>query len=124
MAQIKGNIKMKVVNRKTFLDLPVGTVYCKGTKWSFDNLSIKCGNVNDNDWVYLNPCWIEADSGDDAFNRLEEMLEKGISYPMEGGTSRDGCFDEDALFLIFERNDLKILFMLLQLGIPLEEQLK
>lgn len=96
---------MKLVNRQQFLALPRGTIYAMGKPWYFDGLQIK-GDTCGNDWFYNNLCWIEADNSEQAIERLERMLQNGDSFPMEQAESRDGSFDNDALFLIFEIGDL------------------
>lgn len=97
---------MKIVDRKTFLALPEGTIYAKGVPWSFEGLSIKDENAGSNDWWYLEPCWVEANDSSEVFDRLTEMQERGASYPMQTSITRDGLYDEDAIFLVFERDDL------------------
>lgn len=97
---------MKIYRRKEFLDLPEGTIYAKGKRWYFDGLRIK-GESYPNDWRYLDPMWIDAQDSGEAFERLEEMLETGASYPMEEATSRDGLFDGEDIFLVAERADLE-----------------
>jgi hypothetical protein len=97
---------MKIVDRAAFLDLPEGTVYAKGEPWAFGSLSIKGESVANRDWWYLDPCWVEAEDSNQAFDRLDEMRTTGASYPMESAVSRDGLFDQDAIFMVFERDDL------------------
>lgn len=96
---------MRIVNRKTFLELPAGTVYCKGVRWAFDGLSIK-GDSLENDWFYLDPAWASAHDSGEAIEILERSLEIGISFACEDAESRDGRFDDDAVFMIFEKIDL------------------
>lgn len=97
---------MRVVNRETFLKLPAGTVYAKGVPWSFNSLCFK-GESLGNDWYEHDPAWVEANDSGEAFDRLERMLHQGASYPMEDAEGRDGLFDADAIFLIFEKADLE-----------------
>lgn len=100
---------MRVVHRDTFLMLPAGTIYCKGTRWIFGGLNVKHENFGQNGWYAADPAWVDgADSGE-CFDRLEEMLAKGTSYPMQDSICRDGPSDAEAVFLIFERADLLIL---------------
>lgn len=99
---------MRVVDRKAFLALPAGTMYCKGVQWAFDSLCIK-GDSLTNDWIYLDPAWPSAHDTGEAVNFLVDSLEEGESFPCEDAYGRDGCFDEDAVFLIFEHDDLWIL---------------
>lgn len=99
---------MRVVDRKTFLDLPAGTLYCKGVRWAFDEICVKADTLG-NDWVQLSLNGIEAHDSGELFYRYEEMLQAGTSYPINESYGRDGCFDDDALFLVFERADLRAL---------------
>ena len=107
---------MRVVDRKTFLSLPAGTIYCKGVKWAFDSLSIKDDSLA-NDWFYLDPAWPSAHESGVAVELLEQSLETGSSFPGDDATGRDGCFNEDAVFLIFEVPDLLDLKSLIETAI-------
>ena len=96
---------MRIVSRKIFLTLPAGTAYCKGKPWVFEGLSFK-GNSYSNDWSYLHPEWVDANDCGEAFGRLEDMLNAGASHPMATAYGRDGCFDDEDVFMIFEASDL------------------
>jgi len=96
---------MRVVNRKDFLVLPAGTIYCKGVPWAFDGICIKDDSLA-NDWIYLDMAWPSAHDSGDAMALLDTSLETGSSFPCEESFGRDGCFDEGAVFLIFEPADL------------------
>lgn len=96
---------MRIYNREEFLKLPAGTIYGKGKPWFFDGVNVK-GDTTGNDWGYLNPLWVEAEDTGEAIDRLTGMLERGESQPMEDSFGRDGCYDEDDIFLVFERADL------------------
>lgn len=99
---------MRVVNRKTFLTLPPGTIYCKGVRWAFDGLCIK-GDSLENDWIYLDPAWASAHDSGEATDLLEKSLETGASFVGEDAYGRDGCFDDGDIFLIFEQRELLLL---------------
>lgn len=96
---------MRAVNRKTFLSLPAGTIYCKGVRWAFDGLCIKDDSL-ENDWIYLDPAWPSSHDSGEACDILETSLATGSSFPCEDAMGRDGCFTDDAVFLIFEKDDL------------------
>ncbi len=96
---------MRVVTRKTFLTLPAGTIYCKGVPWAFDGLCIKDDSL-ENDWIYLDMAGPSARDSGEATDILDKSLETGASFACEDAFGRDGCFDEDAVFLIFEPADL------------------
>lgn len=99
---------MRIVDRKTFLGMPPGTIYCKGGRWSFGGLTIKGDSASySNDWTYLEPGEIDAEDSGELLDRWEEMLSTGKSYPMdEEAWRRDGLYEDDAIFLIFELSDI------------------
>ena len=102
---------MKVLTREAFLRMPVGTAYCKGKRWYFDELAFKGDTCFSDDgrpidWFALNPAWVDGEDSNECFDRLEDMLANGTSYPMQDSIGRDGCFDDEDLFLVFEKDDL------------------
>lgn len=103
---------MRMLNRSDFMKLPPGTFYLKGEPWAFRQLAIKQETLPPHspdaigDWYYIEPSWIDADSSEQAINRLEEMLVKGSSYPLDTSIGRDGYFEERDIFLVFEKPDL------------------
>lgn len=99
---------MKIINRKNFLNLPEGTVYCKGKRWYWEQLSVK-GESLDNDWYYLQIDQIPAHDSSEWVDNQERMLETGESMPIQITKSRDGLFEDDDIFLIYEEADLKLL---------------
>lgn len=111
-------MKMKVYNRKDFLNLPQGTIFCKGTKWYFDNISVKGSSLN-NDFVYVDLCNIEANDTGQWVDRLEESLLKGVSFPINKDSARDGMFDDNSVFLVFEKEDLKYLIDIMKISITI-----
>lgn len=103
---------MRIVDRLTFLDLPEGTVYAQGERWVFQPLHIKgethhpASDDFSGSWYALDPCWIEAKDSGHADECLDEMLKNGVSYPMQASQTSDSQYERDALFLVFERDDL------------------
>jgi hypothetical protein len=97
---------MRVYRREEFLQLPPGTIYATGGQWYFGALNIKHETTDYGDWWSLDPCWIEGRGSNEYFAILDGMLEKGTSHPMQDAVTRDGIFDKDALFLVFEKDDL------------------
>lgn len=96
---------MRVVDRKTFLKLPAGTIYCKGEPWVFGSICIKDDSL-ENDWIYLDPSWPSANDPGEACGLMQASLDTGSSFPGEDAFGRDGCFNDDAVFLIYEPADL------------------
>lgn len=104
---------MKIYRRAAFLELPAGVIYAKGKPWHFNDLAQKHETILDDngtamDFTYVDLVAIKMghDSGE-YFARLDRMLEAGESYPMEDDLSRDGCFDDEDLFLVYEAADLQ-----------------
>lgn len=98
---------MRVYRRAEFLKLPAGTMYAKGEPWALGSLNIKGDTVwNNQDWATMDPCWVSGQDTGECRSRLEAMLEDGASFPMETEYTRDGCFDESEVFLVFEADDL------------------
>lgn len=95
---------MKLYNREEFLKLPEGTFFAKGEPWCFQALSIK-GASFDGDFWSLDPVGIEADGMHDRVDRFERML-GGESIPMDDAFYRDGLRESNAIFLVFEPEDL------------------
>ena len=112
---------MKCVDHKTFMALPAGTLYAKGVQWAFDQIQIKHNNCGDDDWYAQSFDSVDANDGGEAIDRLEEMLTKGASYPMDWSICREGMYkiDETAVFLIFERDDLRRLRECIDVAIAL-----
>jgi hypothetical protein len=98
---------MRVLNREDFLAMPAATIFAKGKPWNFGELCQKGDTLEGVDFIYLDLCTVESHDSGDWSMRLDDMLEKGRSYPFDDeGFGRDGRFDEDDLFLVFEKPDL------------------
>lgn len=98
---------MRIYRRSEFLKLPPGTIYAQGKRWFFGQMSVKGDTIESGDWACLSPMWIEADDDGDQWRKLEGMLECGASEPIATSYGRDGRFDEGALFLVPEVQDLE-----------------
>lgn len=104
---------MRIVDRKTFLKFPAGTFYCKYKPCIFDNLSIKMDTTDGgNDWWYHDiGDAIKSYSSEHLFGILDDMQIDGISAEMDFYCiARDGLYDSDQLFAIWERSDLEAFY--------------
>lgn len=104
---------MRIVNRKTFLAMPEGTLFGKYTPCSVDGeLAIK-GETSGNDfWQQGFVGWF-AD-GHDSGDYLDTLilLENGGSAALDFNCQdRDGLFDADQLFAVFEPEDMRALIL-------------
>lgn len=105
---------MKIVDRKTFLESPYGTVYCKHFKSDrFSNLSIKYETKRDNEGVAIDWIYMELSGFDDYYDsnemyeNLDDMRDNSAEFPLRlDAVSRDGFFEDDQLFAIYDKNDV------------------
>lgn len=111
---------MKIYTRAEFLKLPEGTIFAKGKPWFFDTLSVK-GETCPYDFLCRELVNIESSGSDQRVDRLDEMLEAGASYPIEDAYGRDGCFDDDDLFLVYEKADLEELRNVINVALEVVE---
>ncbi|MDS1138566.1 hypothetical protein [Nitratireductor indicus] len=109
---------MRVYDRKGFLALPEGVIFCKGQPWAFDTLMVKGETMPTNDFTYLDLCDIVSFDSGDWFARLEDSLQNGTSYPMGDDYGRDGTFSETDVFLVFEPDDLRNLIAFAEAALP------
>lgn len=105
---------MRIVNLNTFLSLPKGTLFQKYSQYNFQDLRVKDDNVGPytTDFRYdtaSEPTLVNADDFDQTVNLLDEMVVDGHSEPLTTSNSRDGLYDPDQLFAIWEKNDIAIL---------------
>lgn len=98
---------MKIVSRKDFLAMPEETLYAKYQPCYFEALEIK-GETLSND--FLTQQIVDAiackDSGE--FSDLlheSETTGKSVKFDFDC-QGRDGCFDDDQLFAVWERDDV------------------
>ncbi len=102
---------MRIYNRTEFMKLPEGTLYAKGQPWYFGDICVKGETVVwdgvNGDWYVHSFNWVDSDDTGVAIDRLNEMKDNGASYPMQDSICRDGMFDNDDLFLVYEQDDLE-----------------
>lgn len=107
---------MRIVNREEFLRLPAGTIFAKYADQKPGVVTLDSGKIAikeetcHEDFVVqeLDP-WFEGcnDSGDwsDVYERmLEGERSPPVDYDFAG---RDGEFDRDQLFLVWEKDDAR-----------------
>ena len=101
---------MRIVSRDQLLKLPPNTLYCTYEPSVFGELLIKMETLDTgNDWIYQDiSSSLDCLGSNDLFDKLWEAEEKGISLDMNFHlTGRDGCFDYDQLYVVYEQKDIK-----------------
>jgi len=100
---------MRILNRTQFLALPENTLFCKYKPCLFGDLTIK-GETWGNDFQTQEIADAIESMGSDFHDKLFEAEDKGTSLRMDFHCmGRDGCFDAEQLFAIYERIDIEAL---------------
>jgi len=102
---------VKIVNRKTFLQMPEGTLYSKYAPCYFENFEIKGETLLTDDFCSqgLIDCIRCEDSGE-FVTILHDSEVNGASFSLDFDCyGRDGSFDDDQLFAVWERADVDAL---------------
>lgn len=99
---------MKIVNRQTFMSLPENTVYSNYEPCNFGPLSIKQESIRDIDFytMAINDA-ILSDSSEQFVDILTIAEKEGSSIKLDFECcGRDGLFEEDQLFAVWEDDDI------------------
>ena len=110
---------MKIVNLTTFRALPPNTVFSKYTPCAFEDLHIK-GETWETDFLTQSISDAIASTGtSDFMHQLDNAQQTGASVPMDfDNACRDGCFESDQLFAVWEPQDVAALITRLQECLP------
>ncbi len=107
---------MKLVKRQELMEMPEGTLYCELREpWIFSGLSIKGSTINIDgkniDFGTRGLEWVDADNSGEAVDRLEEMLlDSSVNYPVEAAYGREGMFDDEQVYMVYDKADIKSIF--------------
>lgn len=106
---------MKIVNRETFLKMPPETLFSKYQPCVFEDLCIKGDSLRE-DFCYQSITDAIVCDGSDSFtDNLSRAEITGESLQMDFECQgRDGCFDSEQLFAVWEEADVKALISRLQ----------
>lgn len=99
---------MKIVDRKTFLALPDETLFSKYEPCLFGDLTIKGETVGANDFLTQQICdSVRCRDSEEFDSILDNAQETGSSFEMDFYCNgRDGLFDDDQLFAVWEPADI------------------
>jgi hypothetical protein len=108
---------LKLYNRQDFLKLPSGTIFSSGEAWVITGFNVKGETIDDGhgnniDFYYQDLLQIDSFNSQELFERLEEMLKDGKSYPINQHEGRDGLFDDEIRYLVYEKGDLEEIRMI------------
>lgn len=104
---------MKIVNKQEFYNLPSGTLYSDYQPCVFNNLKIKYDTLYNNDNIPFDFYYqdlignVFANNGCEFVGILDSAIKNKTSFELDfGSMSRDGLFEENDLFAIYETKDI------------------
>lgn len=84
-------------------------------------MRVKFDTLGSSDFVQLHLNDVGGDDSGDIVQRFDDMLSTGASYPLDfEGTSREGLFDDEMVYLVYEKQDLEALRGVIDRAIALE----
>ena len=102
---------MKIVSLEQFLKYPEGTIYSKYKPCYMDGLYVKADSTETGDWVCMT--LIDPIAGDhhDACRKMESGGD--VSYESDY-YGRDGCFDDEQMFMVYNYEDTDAMMKILR----------
>lgn len=101
---------MKIVDLKTFLSLPAGTVYANFTPNVCGRLSVKTSGPDDDGYFCyqsLGALEIDSTSSEELHDRIDDMVTNGTERPVVFDSSgRDGSINDDSLYAVLDDGDV------------------
>ena len=109
---------MKIVDRQAFLAMPEGTVFAKYAPCHFGALMIK-GPTLDDDFIAQEIAdAVACEDSSEFIEKLELARTEGGAVAMDfDAPAKDGLYDEDQLFAVWERHDVTDLMARLQVAL-------
>lgn len=97
---------MRIVNRATFMQMPANTFFKQAFEpWAWQDLMIKFDSL-ETDFVSMGLDWPEG-AHEGPHHQWDTMLEAGASVPLDvDAAGRDGYFEDNAIFMVYEVEDL------------------
>ncbi len=95
----------KIIDRKAFLNMPANTIYREYAPHIMGDVMIKGDSLDNDFWAQD----LDNTKTDDLCGMIE-MLESGnVEFDLDC-ESRDAMFNDDQLYLIYEKKDVEQLF--------------
>ncbi|MDR6844515.1 hypothetical protein [Flavobacterium granuli] len=101
---------MKIVDKIIFYNLPNGTLFSHYEPVVFNGLKIKGDTIYNGiepiDYFYTDLIGnIQSNSSEEFIDKLDNAKDNSLELDFER-SERDGLYEEDSLFAIYENNDL------------------
>jgi hypothetical protein len=110
---------MKIVDRKTFMAMPGNTLFSRWEPCVFRELAIK-GESWERDFLTQEiASAVKCDGNEDFFDRCDNAARTGESLALDlDCVGRDGLFDDDQMFAVWETQDVLALIERLYACVP------
>lgn len=100
---------MKIVDRKTFLEMPDGVLFSKYKPSVFENICIKGETLPSNNDFFVQQIVdaVKCDDSGEFCDILDDSVKNGTSFALDFECEgRDGLYEEDQLFAVWEKDDV------------------
>ena len=98
---------MKIVDRKTFLELPENTLFSKWASCVFGDLTIKGASWEHDFLTQEIASAVECNDSGEFADLCDDAARTGKSIAINlDCMGRDGCFDEGQMFAVWEAEDV------------------
>lgn len=106
---------MKIIDRETFITMPEGTVFSEYEPCYFGPLMIKGATVGAVDWYEQTVSdAFDFNDTDDLYRKCDAAVNGGNLPITLNCETRNGMFDDDQLFAIWDQRDIAALITRLQ----------
>jgi hypothetical protein len=103
---------MKIIDLQTFREMPSGILFSKYQPTYFGDLCVKDETLENDFYVSQIQDAIECESSEEFAELCIKAEKEGISLKMDFDTiCRDGMFEEDQLFAVWEKEDIEQLIV-------------
>jgi hypothetical protein len=100
---------MKIVSKQEFLKLPPGTIFSDYQPQCLSGFKVKAeSSIGISDFIYSDLTGNPQNTGSEDFGDKCEAMEQGESVPIDVEFyGREGFYDDNMLYAVYERDDLK-----------------
>jgi hypothetical protein len=98
---------MRIVSRRELMAMEPGVLYAQvGKDGQLGDLHIFGGAFGSNDFTMRSITTPYAHDSDELWQREEDMRDNAASYPVDSLYGRDGLFDDDIRYLVYDEDDI------------------
>jgi hypothetical protein len=98
---------MRIVSRRELMAMEPGVLFAQVLKdGQYGELRIYGGSFGSNDFTERLIATPEFDDCGELWQREEDMRANGASYPVDTAYGRDGLFDDNIRYLVYDEADI------------------